>query len=34
MIFLSKEHELEASSIEQFELELELGLELELELAL
>jgi|GEM_PF-6953959 len=30
MIFLSKEHELEASSIEQFELELELKLELAL----
>ena len=30
MIFLSKEHELEASSIEQFELELELRLELAL----
>ena len=30
MIFLSKEHELEASSVEQFELELELRLELAL----
>ena len=30
MIFLSKEHELEASSIEQFELGLDLGLELAL----